>query len=179
MGRSYLKHFTACAPFLPFALLLSFPRNLEGEYHSGLGHRYLLSRLRLQVFYLWRHVLSTAPPFILWWWNLEILFVPLHRSSPFIGGLRCQAIQTEHGPYIAERTQKAVYIVKYLWVWGQCKQLLHFHGLSEVATCPSRVASAVNMNVHLHLIWLIGSRPNILQLNSWHVLHVLWTLHRT
>jgi hypothetical protein len=27
---------------------------------------------------------------------------PLHRSSPFIGGLRCQAIQTEHGPYIAE-----------------------------------------------------------------------------
>jgi hypothetical protein len=40
---------------------------------------------------------------------------PLHRSSPFIGGLRCQAIQTEHGPYIAERTQKAVYIVSCLW----------------------------------------------------------------
>jgi hypothetical protein len=63
------------------------------------------------VFYLWRHVLSTAPPFILWWSNLEILFPPLHRSSPYIAGLRCQAIQTEHGPYIAERTQKAVYIV--------------------------------------------------------------------
>jgi hypothetical protein len=46
---------------------------------------------------------------MLWWSNLEILFAPLHRSSPFIGGLRCQAIQTEHGPYIAEITQKAVY----------------------------------------------------------------------
>jgi hypothetical protein len=47
---------------------------------------------------------------LLWWSNLEILFGPLHRSSPFIGELRCQAIQTEHGPYIAERTQKAVYV---------------------------------------------------------------------
>jgi hypothetical protein len=48
-------------------------------------HRYLMSRLSLQVFYLWRHVLSTATPFILWWSNLETLFAPLHRSSPFIG----------------------------------------------------------------------------------------------
>jgi hypothetical protein len=67
---------------------------------------YPMSSLSLKVFYLWRHELSTSPPFILWWSNLEILFAPLHRSSPFIGGLRCQAIQTEHGPYIAERTQK-------------------------------------------------------------------------
>jgi hypothetical protein len=37
---------------------------------------------------------------------------PLHRS---IGGLRRQAILTEHGPYKAERTQKAVYIVSWLW----------------------------------------------------------------
>jgi hypothetical protein len=79
------------------------------------NHRYLISRLNLQVFYLWRHVLAAAPPFILWWSNLEILFVPLHRSSPFIGGLRCQAIQTEHGSYIAERTKKSVYFVKCLW----------------------------------------------------------------
>jgi hypothetical protein len=71
---------------------------------TSILHRYLMSRLSLQVFYLWRHVLYTAPPFILWWSNLEILFAPLHRSSPFIGGLHCQAIQTEHGPYIAERT---------------------------------------------------------------------------
>jgi hypothetical protein len=64
-------------------------------------HRYLMSRLSLQVFYLWRHVLSTAPPFTVYYGgqNLEILFAPLHRSSPFIGGLHCQAIQTEHGPY--------------------------------------------------------------------------------
>jgi hypothetical protein len=81
---------------------------------SILAHRYLMTRLSLQVVYLWRHVSSTAPPFILWWSNLEILFGPLHRSSPFIGELRCQAIQMEHGPYIAERTQNAVYIVRCL-----------------------------------------------------------------
>jgi hypothetical protein len=53
--------------------------------------------------------------FILWWSNLEILFGPLHRTFPFLGELRCQAIQTEHDPYVAERTQKAVYIVRCLW----------------------------------------------------------------
>jgi hypothetical protein len=62
--------------------------------------------------------MSTAPPFILWWSNLEILFAPLHRSSPFIRGLRCQAIQTEHGPYLTERTPKAVYIVRCLYEMG-------------------------------------------------------------
>jgi hypothetical protein len=78
-------------------------------------HRYLMTRLSLQVVYLWRHVSSTAPPFILWWSNLEILFGPLHRNSPFIGDLR---YQMEHAPYIAERTQKeAVYIVRCLWSW--------------------------------------------------------------
>jgi hypothetical protein len=83
----------------------------------GSAHRYLMSRLSLQVFSLWRHVLSTAAPFILWWSNLEILFAPLHRSSPFIRELRCQAIHTEHGLYTAERTQKAVYTV--MWdVYG-------------------------------------------------------------
>jgi hypothetical protein len=79
-------------------------------------HRYLISRLSLQVFYLWRHVSSTSRPFILWWPNLELLFAPLHRSSPFIRGLRCQAIQTENSPYITERTPKAVYIVRCLWL---------------------------------------------------------------
>jgi hypothetical protein len=83
-------------------------------------HRYLMSRLSLQVFFLWCHVLPPAPPFILWWSKLEILFAPLHRSSPFIGGPRCQAIQTENGPYIAERTQKAVYIVRCLWQTLSC-----------------------------------------------------------
>jgi hypothetical protein len=55
-----------------------------------------MTRLSLQVFYLWRHELLTAPPLILWWSNLETLFGPLHRSSPFIGELRSQAIQTEY-----------------------------------------------------------------------------------
>jgi hypothetical protein len=59
-------------------------------------HRYLIPRLSLKVVYLWHHVSSTAPPFILWWWNLETLFAPLNRSSPFIAELRCQAIQMEH-----------------------------------------------------------------------------------
>jgi hypothetical protein len=45
------------------------------------------------------------------------VFAPLHRSSPFVQRLRCQAIQTEHGPYITERTQKAVYTVICLWLW--------------------------------------------------------------
>jgi hypothetical protein len=88
---------------------------LSGSMSAELYHRYLMTRLSLQVFYLWRHVSSTALPFILWWPNLEILFAPLHRSSSFIGELRCQAIQMENGPYIAERTQTAVYVVRCLW----------------------------------------------------------------
>jgi hypothetical protein len=67
---------------------------LQHTLHARQHHRYLMSRLSFQVFYLWRHVLLTAPPFISWWSNLEILFATLHRSSPFTGGLRCQAIQT-------------------------------------------------------------------------------------
>jgi hypothetical protein len=43
---------------------------------------------------------------------------PPPRSSPFIGGLRRQAIQTEHGEYMAGRTQKAVYNVRYLLYGG-------------------------------------------------------------
>jgi hypothetical protein len=66
------------------------------------------SRLSLKVVYLWRHVSSTAPPFILWWSNLKILFGPLHRSSPFIGELRCQAIQMEH-IYRRENPKSSLY----------------------------------------------------------------------
>jgi hypothetical protein len=51
------------------------------------NHRYLVSRLSLQVFYLWRHLLSTAPPFILWWTNFRNTICPpppqlsLHRRA--------------------------------------------------------------------------------------------------
>jgi hypothetical protein len=100
-----------------FSLKLFNAHLFNTDFRSiSVRHRYLMTRLSLQVFYLWRLVSSTAPPLMLWWSNLEILlFGPLHRSSPFIGELPCQAIQTEHGPYITERTQKAVYIVRCLW----------------------------------------------------------------
>jgi hypothetical protein len=65
-----------------------------------------MDRLPLQGFYLWRHVLSTTLPFILRWPNLEILFVPFHRSFYFIGGLRCVPIQNEHSLYIADEPEK-------------------------------------------------------------------------
>jgi hypothetical protein len=68
-------------------------KTLRSKKFMSCRHRYLMSRLRLKVFYLWRQVLLT---FILWWSNLERLFARLHRSSPFIRGLRCQAIRTEH-----------------------------------------------------------------------------------
>jgi hypothetical protein len=85
--------------------VISFAHSNSGNrvlhlYGMCIEHRYLMTRLSLQVVYLWRHVSSTAPPFILWWSNLEIIFGPLHPTSPFIGELRCQAIQMEHGPYI-------------------------------------------------------------------------------
>jgi hypothetical protein len=89
---------------------------MKNECIDTIIQRYFMAtgRLSLQVFYLWRHVSSTAPPLILWWSTSEILVGPLHSSSPFIGELRCQGIQTGHGPYITERTQKAVYIVRCL-----------------------------------------------------------------
>jgi hypothetical protein len=75
-----------------------------------------MTRLSLKVVYLWHHVSSTAPPFILWWWNLEIVFAPLNRSYPFIGELRCQAIQMEHA-LIKQRGPKAQSIL-----WDVCGQ---------------------------------------------------------
>jgi hypothetical protein len=98
--------------------------------------RYLMTRLSLQVVYLWRHVSSTAPPFILWWWNLKILLGPLHRSSPFIGELRCQAIQMEHGltVYSRENPKRSLYcnmsvgqgfITKIIQSWYQYVRLFY------------------------------------------------------
>jgi hypothetical protein len=54
----------------------------QGNQGLGAAHRYLIPRLSLKAVYLWRHVSSTAPQFILWWWNLEILFAPLNRALP-------------------------------------------------------------------------------------------------
>jgi hypothetical protein len=71
-----------------------------------------MSRLNLQVFYLWHHVLSTAPPFILRWSNLEILFGPLHRSSPFIGGAALSSNSNGTRSIYSRKNPKAVYIVR-------------------------------------------------------------------
>jgi hypothetical protein len=79
-------------------------------------HRYLMTRLSLKVVYLWRHVSSTAPPFILWWLNLEILFAP---PQPQLSLFRRAALSSNSNgtrSYIAERTQSAVYIGRCLWL---------------------------------------------------------------
>jgi hypothetical protein len=60
------------------------------------------------------------------------VFPPLHRSSSSIGGLRYLAIQKEQGPHIAERTQKAVYIVRCLW-----DRLIYLNFLSGIDTADT------------------------------------------
>jgi hypothetical protein len=49
------------------------------------------------------------------------VFVPLHRSFYFTGGLRCRPILMEHSLYISERTQKLVDNIRWLW----CTLLQH------------------------------------------------------
>jgi hypothetical protein len=89
-----------------------------------------MTRLSLKVVYLWHHVSSTAPPFILWWWHLEILpvFAPLHCSSPFIGELRCQAIKMEHA-LIYQRGPKAQSI---LWDVCGCNPRRRLYGKARL-----------------------------------------------
>jgi hypothetical protein len=100
-------------------------------------HGYLMTRCSLQVVYLWRHVSSTAPPFILWWSNLELLFGPLHHSSPFIGELRCQAIQMEHG-LILQREPKTQSIL-----WDVCGQRTYAMQAHFRLLCVRQAASSI------------------------------------
>jgi hypothetical protein len=74
-----------------------------------LTHRYLITRLSLQVVYLWRHVSSTAPPFILWWWNLETLLGPLHRSSPFKESWAVKLFKWNTVLYSRENPKRSLY----------------------------------------------------------------------
>jgi hypothetical protein len=74
----------------------------------NVSHRYLMTRLSLKIVYLWRHVSSTAPPFILWWWNLEILYLPPSTVKLF----KWNTLLYSKDP---KRTQSAVYIVRCLW----------------------------------------------------------------
>jgi hypothetical protein len=115
----------SCGISLPFWCVRASSVGENSDYRLVYHHRYLMSRFTLQGFYLWCHVLSTAPPFILWWPNLEILFVPVHHSFYFIRRLRCQPIQKEHSLYIAERTQKAGYNVRCLCI--------HTHIMKRIA----------------------------------------------
>jgi hypothetical protein len=59
-----------------------------------------LSRPPPRPFYLWFHIQKTAPSFILWWPETEILFDPLRHSSPFIGLQRFKPIQMGHSLHI-------------------------------------------------------------------------------
>jgi hypothetical protein len=68
-----------------------------------------MTRLSLKVVYLWRHVSSTAPPLILWWWNLETLFAPFNRCSPFIRELRCQVFKWKTLLYSREDPKRSLY----------------------------------------------------------------------
>jgi hypothetical protein len=82
----------------------------------GRRHRYLMSRLSLQVFYLWRHVLSRAQPFILWWWNLEIIFALFNRNSPFIGAALSSNSNGTRSVYSRKNPKSSLqYIVRCLW----------------------------------------------------------------
>jgi hypothetical protein len=71
--------------------------------------------LSLKVVYLWRHVSSTAPPFILWWSNLEILFGPLHRRSPFIGESTVKQFKWNTVLYSRENPKRSLHIL-----WDVC-----------------------------------------------------------
>jgi hypothetical protein len=100
------------------ACLELFTLRLAHRYHfhflflMGVNHRYLMTRLSLQVFYLWRHVSSTAPPLILWWSNLEILFFPLHRSSSFIESCAVKQFKWNTDVYSRENPKNSLYCEK-------------------------------------------------------------------
>jgi hypothetical protein len=103
-GRPRHKSHQGCRGRLPCQSLVLAPSSGVTDNSPSLGRC--------------RHVLSTAPPFILWWPNLEIPFVPLHRIFYLTGGLRCQPIEKEHRLYLEERTQKAVDNVRCMFVFG-------------------------------------------------------------
>jgi hypothetical protein len=116
LPKKHVKKWKGQGNTIPAMVLLKGHIQFGRRKRVDWNHRYLMTRLSLQVFYLWRNVSWTAPPLILWWSNLEILFGPLHRSSPFIEELRC---------HIAERTQKAGYIVRCVWLKCAAVPVLH------------------------------------------------------
>jgi hypothetical protein len=63
----------------------------------------------LQVFYMWRQIMSTAPPFLLWWPNLEILFCP--PPPQFLRHRRAALSNNSKGTQ-SVNTRKVVYNVR-------------------------------------------------------------------
>jgi hypothetical protein len=97
-----------------------------------------MTRLSIKVVYLWRHVSYTAPPFILWWWNLDICTtcppqpqLSLHRRAAL------SSYSNRTRSYIAERTQSAVYIVRCLCSVPSPPPLTcHWHGIQGLKLSP-------------------------------------------
>jgi hypothetical protein len=74
---------------MPRHTLLPAPR--EGGRQLWPYRRYPMTNELTSLLPVTSCIVDSAATYILWWSNLEILFGPLHRSSPFIGELRCQA----------------------------------------------------------------------------------------
>jgi hypothetical protein len=83
-------------------------------------------------------------------------FGPLHRSSPFIGERLCQAIQMEHGLIcIAERTQNAVYIVRYLYLLTLFLSDDPRYSLGRVAESDFNAGKTSRTGLHSFLLLLL------------------------
>jgi hypothetical protein len=76
-----------------------------------------------------------------------------HRSSPFIGGLRCQAIQTDHCPYIAERTQLSI-----LWDVYVSEAFL-FGMLLQMYTVQYTPCKSFHWNYYVKKAFLLPPNP--------------------
>jgi hypothetical protein len=142
LSRQWVSESFWLVKTIPLALYMPFEKTKDvySETKSLKIHRYLIPRLSLKVVYLWRHVSSAAPPFILWWWNLEILLGLLNRSSPFIGELRCQAIQIEHAliQYSSENPKRSLYCemsVFKSYVAGKKSYLVFFLNIQSNGNC--------------------------------------------
>jgi hypothetical protein len=101
------KH-TVYENFIVRMTFCDFPKRSYSDFWNFISTPYHIT-LPLHCFYLWRHVLSTAPPFMLWWGKFEILFDPLTHSSSFIGGQRWQPIQMGHSLHIRGRIGGGLY----------------------------------------------------------------------
>jgi hypothetical protein len=86
--------------------------------HAPPSHRYLMSRLSLQVFYLWRHVLSTQRRHLYYGGQIYKYYLP--PSTAVLPSYTRAALSSNSNgtrSVYNRKTQKAVYIVICLWAW--------------------------------------------------------------